>query len=201
MEIETKSRSAYIDGMVDWQDPVYKKIIAELPAGAKASDYVASVEVKASKAASGVEYSAAVNELVYNHLVTSGSAYAGQFRIIESSPDFGIPPVVAPTSLPASIHSSAARKLLCSRSSRPNHRSCSPPFSIGSASSARRRKKTRCRSRTWSASPAASSFSRARKYGNVSQRGELRWKDYRNGRRFCRDRRSQQGCGRIWNVL
>ena len=62
--ITVNAKSGYIDGMVDWQDPVYKKIIAELPAGAKASDYVASVEVKASKAASGVEYSAAVNELV-----------------------------------------------------------------------------------------------------------------------------------------
>jgi AhpD family alkylhydroperoxidase len=62
--ITVNAKSGYIDGMVDWQDPVYKKIIAELPAGAKASDYIASVEVKASKAASGVEYSAAVNELV-----------------------------------------------------------------------------------------------------------------------------------------
>ena len=62
--ITVNAKSGYIDGMVDWQDPVYKKIIAELPAGAKASDYVASVEVKASKAASGVKYSAAVNELV-----------------------------------------------------------------------------------------------------------------------------------------
>ncbi len=63
-DIKVTAKSGYIDGMVDWQDPLYKKIVAELPAGAKASDYVASVEVKAGKAASGVEYSTAVNELV-----------------------------------------------------------------------------------------------------------------------------------------
>ena len=63
-DIMVNAKSGYIDGMVDWQDPVYKKIIAELPAGANVSEYVASVEVKATKAASGVEYSAAVNELV-----------------------------------------------------------------------------------------------------------------------------------------
>jgi arsenite methyltransferase len=48
-EIVTKPRSAYIDGMVDWQDPLYQKIIAELPAGAKPSDYVTSLEITARK--------------------------------------------------------------------------------------------------------------------------------------------------------
>src|SRR5512136_672303 len=31
-DITVNAKSGYIDGMVDWQDPVYKKIIAELPA-------------------------------------------------------------------------------------------------------------------------------------------------------------------------
>jgi hypothetical protein len=35
--------------MADWQDPLYLKIMALLPKGAKASDYVTSVEVSARK--------------------------------------------------------------------------------------------------------------------------------------------------------
>ena len=49
-EIVMKSKAAYIDGMVDWQDPLYQKIIAELPAGAKPSDYITSLEIMARKA-------------------------------------------------------------------------------------------------------------------------------------------------------
>jgi AhpD family alkylhydroperoxidase len=48
-DIVLKSKSGYIDGMVDWQDPLYQKIIANLPAGQKASDYVTSLEVSARK--------------------------------------------------------------------------------------------------------------------------------------------------------
>jgi predicted nucleic acid-binding Zn ribbon protein len=43
--IVIKTRSAYIDGMVDWQDPLYAKIIANLPAGEKPSDYITSMEI------------------------------------------------------------------------------------------------------------------------------------------------------------
>jgi arsenite methyltransferase len=39
----------YIDGMVDWQDPLYQKIIGSLPAGSKPSDFITSLEVKARK--------------------------------------------------------------------------------------------------------------------------------------------------------
>jgi hypothetical protein len=35
--------------MVDWQDPLYQKIIASLPAGVKPSDYITSLEVTAGK--------------------------------------------------------------------------------------------------------------------------------------------------------
>ena len=47
--VVTHAKSNYIDGMVDWQDPLYQKIIALLPAGAKPSDYVTSLEVTAVK--------------------------------------------------------------------------------------------------------------------------------------------------------
>lgn len=46
-DIELKGKSAYIDGMVDWQDPLYQKIIAHLPPGTKPSDYVTSLEITA----------------------------------------------------------------------------------------------------------------------------------------------------------
>ena len=52
-DIVLKAKSAYIDGMVDWQDPLYQKIVAHLPAGAKPSDYVTSLEITACKAGAG----------------------------------------------------------------------------------------------------------------------------------------------------
>ena len=42
-------KASYVDGMVDWQDPLYQKIIASLPEGTKASDYITSLEVTARK--------------------------------------------------------------------------------------------------------------------------------------------------------
>ncbi len=44
-------KSGYVDGMADWKDPIYQKIIAHLPPGAKPSDYITSLEVTASKPA------------------------------------------------------------------------------------------------------------------------------------------------------
>jgi len=38
-----------VDSMVDWQDPLYQKIIEQLPVGAKPSDYITSLDVKAKK--------------------------------------------------------------------------------------------------------------------------------------------------------
>jgi len=53
VDIVTKSKPAYIDGMVDWQDPLYQKIIKDLPAGAKPSDYITSLEIKGWKQGRG----------------------------------------------------------------------------------------------------------------------------------------------------
>lgn len=50
-DIMLKTKSDYIDGMVDWQDPLYQKIIAHLPAGSKPSDFVTSLEIQAHKPA------------------------------------------------------------------------------------------------------------------------------------------------------
>jgi arsenite methyltransferase len=48
-DIVLNPKSSYIDGMVDWQDPLYTKIIASLPAGTKPGDYITSLEIKARK--------------------------------------------------------------------------------------------------------------------------------------------------------
>jgi SAM-dependent methyltransferase len=53
-DIGLKSKSGSIDGMVDWQDPFYQKIVAHLPAGTKLSDYVTSLEITARRRALAV---------------------------------------------------------------------------------------------------------------------------------------------------
>jgi AhpD family alkylhydroperoxidase len=42
-------KAGYVDAMVDWQDPLYRKIIEHLPAGAKASHYITSLDVAGRK--------------------------------------------------------------------------------------------------------------------------------------------------------
>lgn len=42
-------KAEYIDSMTDWQDPLYRRILSQLPASAKASDYITSLDVFACK--------------------------------------------------------------------------------------------------------------------------------------------------------
>jgi alkylhydroperoxidase family enzyme len=48
-DIVLNPKSGYIDGMVDWQDPLYQKVIANLPAGTKPGEYITSLEITAHK--------------------------------------------------------------------------------------------------------------------------------------------------------
>ncbi len=48
-DIELTSKPAYIDAMTDWQDPLYQRIVAALPAGSKTSDYITSLDIAARK--------------------------------------------------------------------------------------------------------------------------------------------------------
>ncbi|MEK7684673.1 MAG: arsenite methyltransferase [Verrucomicrobiota bacterium] len=50
-DIVLNAKPAYIDGMVDGQDPLYQKIMTSLPAGAKPGDYITSLEISARKPA------------------------------------------------------------------------------------------------------------------------------------------------------
>lgn len=48
-DIVLKSKPGYVEALTDWEDPLYKKLLALLPAGAKPADYVTSLEVQARK--------------------------------------------------------------------------------------------------------------------------------------------------------
>jgi len=48
-EIRLNPKSGYVDAMLDWEDPLYQKIIAKLPPGAKPGEYITSLEVTAKK--------------------------------------------------------------------------------------------------------------------------------------------------------
>ena len=48
-EVRLRTKTDYVDAMTDWNDPLYQKIIAHLPPGAKAGDYITSLEVTARK--------------------------------------------------------------------------------------------------------------------------------------------------------
>jgi thioredoxin type arsenate reductase len=73
VDIQLTPKPGYVDAMMDWNDPLYRKIIEHLPAGTKAGDYVTSLAVAAKKgegSASGAGekrqhvYTPAVGELV-----------------------------------------------------------------------------------------------------------------------------------------
>lgn len=48
-DIVLTAKPSYIDAMTDWQDPLYRKIIEALPAGAKPGDYITSLDIAGRK--------------------------------------------------------------------------------------------------------------------------------------------------------
>ncbi len=48
-DIVLTPKPGYIDAMTDWQDPLYRRIIDALPAGAKPGDYITSLDIAARK--------------------------------------------------------------------------------------------------------------------------------------------------------
>ena len=47
--IELRGKPEYIEAMTNWEDPLYRKIIAALPAGTKPSDFVTSLDISARR--------------------------------------------------------------------------------------------------------------------------------------------------------
>jgi arsenite methyltransferase len=48
-DVVLTSKPGYIDAMADWQDPLYQRIMTQLPAGSKASDYITSLDISATR--------------------------------------------------------------------------------------------------------------------------------------------------------
>lgn len=48
-EIVLTSKPQYVESMTDWQDPLYRKIIASLPAGTKPRDFITSLDIAARR--------------------------------------------------------------------------------------------------------------------------------------------------------
>lgn len=50
VNISLVSKPEYVDAMTDWQDPLYQRIVAALPRGTKASDFITSLDISGVKA-------------------------------------------------------------------------------------------------------------------------------------------------------
>lgn len=51
-DVALESKPQYIDAMTNWEDPLYRRIVASLPTGSKPSDFITSLDATARKAAS-----------------------------------------------------------------------------------------------------------------------------------------------------
>lgn len=52
-DIVLNPKHGYVDAMMDWQDPLYQKILEKLPSGTKPGEFITSLEVTARKPANG----------------------------------------------------------------------------------------------------------------------------------------------------
>jgi thioredoxin type arsenate reductase len=80
VDIQLTPKSGYIDSMVDWNDPLYRKIIEHLPAGSKAGDYITSLDVAARNSDSRTSGRTGETQRIYTpavaELVAIGAAIA-----------------------------------------------------------------------------------------------------------------------------
>ena len=49
IDLKLNPKKDYVEAMTDWNDPLYAKIIKNLPAGTRPGDYITSLEVTARK--------------------------------------------------------------------------------------------------------------------------------------------------------
>ncbi len=76
-DIVLNPKSGYIDGMVDWQDPLYQRIIAALPAGTKPGEYITSLEITARKPSKTTSPRPTVRLEVYDPAMCCSSGTCG----------------------------------------------------------------------------------------------------------------------------
>jgi arsenite methyltransferase len=48
-DIVCESKNAYLDSLTEWNDPLYQKVLEQLPPGTRASDYITSLNISAQK--------------------------------------------------------------------------------------------------------------------------------------------------------
>jgi AhpD family alkylhydroperoxidase len=82
VDIQLTPKPGYVDAMMDWNDPLYREIVQHLPEGAKAGDYVTSLDVAAGKGEgqAGSHETSERTQRIYNpavgELVAIGAAIA-----------------------------------------------------------------------------------------------------------------------------
>ena len=50
VDVKLTAKPEYVDAMTHWEDPLYQRIVEQLPAGSRTSDYITSLDVAARKA-------------------------------------------------------------------------------------------------------------------------------------------------------
>src|SRR5512133_2450080 len=76
-DIVLNPKVAYVDGMVDWQDPLYRKILANLPAGTKPGEYITSLEITARKPSGSQAPKSSVKLQVYDPAMCCSTGVCG----------------------------------------------------------------------------------------------------------------------------
>jgi AhpD family alkylhydroperoxidase len=76
-DIILNPKAGYIDRMVDWQDPLYQKIIAALPAGTKPGEYLTSLEITARKPGLALSTESTVRLDVYDPAMCCSTGVCG----------------------------------------------------------------------------------------------------------------------------
>jgi arsenite methyltransferase len=49
VSLDLRAKPEYVDAMTNWEDPLYRRIVAGLPAGSRPSDYITSLDVTARR--------------------------------------------------------------------------------------------------------------------------------------------------------
>ena len=76
-DVVLNPKATYVDRMVDWQDPLYQKIIANLPTGTKPSEYITSLEITARKPAASQSPKPSVTLQVYDPAMCCSTGVCG----------------------------------------------------------------------------------------------------------------------------
>jgi hypothetical protein len=49
VDVELTPRAEYVEAMVSWDDPLYRRVAEALPAGTRVRDHVVSLEIRARR--------------------------------------------------------------------------------------------------------------------------------------------------------